>query len=698
MKRKLLIAVPMTGLLAASLAKAQSFNTAVLYPLNLPSGFAFGGPSGFPQTASEGQVVGSGNNGNDQALLWTSGTATNLNPTNLSGVTSSYIIGTNGSQQVGYGLGTGTSNNPNALLWSGAANTVINLNPTNISGITSSYAYGTNGTQQVGFGSGTATSNNDHALLWTGSASTAVDLNPTNISTISNSFANYTDGTNQVGYGYGTGTTNNAHALLWSGAANTAVDLNPTNLTGITVSTANGASGTQEVGYGLGTGTGGNDQAMLWTGTAGSAVNLNPTNLSGISSSVANSTNGAEQVGYGFGSGTNDNTNAMLWGGTASSAVNLQSLLPSSGTWVFSEAYTIDSTGNIFGVAYGTYNGTTNSYAVEWAVAPQLTWNNSGGASPNDGMTWDVNNNNNWNNGSATTVYTDGSAVTFNDSNSGNYSVMLNTTVSPASVTVNNSSASYTIAGTGKIADAGTFTKTGSSNLTLGVGLSTSGLLIQNGNVQFAAGTAGGSGPAATSAITVGSLSIAGTSQLDITNNHMIVNYGTGTDPISSITAMIISGYNHGTWNGAGIISSTAATNNATPGNLLYGIGYADSADTGNPANLSSGTIEIAYTLLGDANLSGVVDGTDFGIVAANFNKGVSGWDQGDFSYDNVVDGTDFGDLAANFNKGVSGAAAWQAVVAFAAANGLMADVPEPATTGLLLMASAGILARRRRR
>jgi hypothetical protein len=52
------------------------------------------------------------------------------------------------------------------------------------------------------------------------------------------------------------------------------------------------------------------------------------------------------------------------------------------------------------------------------------------------------------------------------------------------------------------------------------------------------------------------------------------------------------------------------------------------------------------------------VDGTDFGIVAANFNMGVNGWDQGDFNYDGVVDGTDFGDVAANFNQGVSGAAA----------------------------------------
>ena len=378
-------------------------------------------------------------------------------------------------------------------------------------------------------------------------------------------------------------------------------------------------------------------------------------------------------------------------------------------------------------------NGGTNFNAGEAVPMGQLTdlttytWNNNNASGSGDGATWDAGTNSNWVNmetaatpANPTSTYTDGSgsAVQFNDTNSGHYSVTLNTTVHPGSVLVSNDYGNYTISGTGKIVDAGAFTKSGGDNLTLGVGLTTANLTITGGGfsnystsstaltgslMTLAPGVAGGKGPSATSAITVGALNIDGTSQLDITNNHMIVNYGTGTDPISSIAAMITSGYNAGKWNGPGIISSTAATNNATPGNLLYGIGYADSADPGNPAGLSSGTIEIAYTLLGDANLSGVVDGTDFGILAANFNKGVTGWDRGDFNYNNVVDGTDFGLMAANFNKGVSGGAVGlpayddPAILAFAAANGLLADVPEPATVGLLLMASAGMLARRRR-
>ena len=107
---------------------------------------------------------------------------------------------------------------------------------------------------------------------------------------------------------------------------------------------------------------------------------------------------------------------------------------------------------------------------------------------------------------------------------------------------------------------------------------------------------------------------------------------------------------------------SSAVQNN--PG---YGVGYADAADPGNPAGLPSGTIEIKYTLLGDADLNGVVNGVDYGIVAANFNKGVTAWDQGDFDYNGIVNGIDFGELAANFNKGSNAPAAAMPVTTFAA-------------------------------
>ena len=191
------------------------------------------------------------------------------------------------------------------------------------------------------------------------------------------------------------------------------------------------------------------------------------------------------------------------------------------------------------------------------------------------------------------------------------------------------------------------------------------------------------------------SLSISGTGGLDVNNNHLIINYGAGSDPISSIAALLSTGYHGGAWNGAGGIVSTAAAANSG----RYGLGYADAADTGNPAGLSAGTIEIKYTLLGDVDLNGVVNGIDFGILAANFNKGVSRWDQGDFNYDGIVNGIDFGSLAANFNQGASGSrGCGGALDAFAAANVLMADVPEPGTAALVAVAAAELLRRKSRR
>jgi autotransporter-associated beta strand protein len=192
---------------------------------------------------------------------------------------------------------------------------------------------------------------------------------------------------------------------------------------------------------------------------------------------------------------------------------------------------------------------------------------------------------------------------------------------------------------------------------------------------------------------TVASLAIAG-GTLDINNDHLVINYGpSGTDPIASIQSLLVTGRNGGSWDGAGGITSSAIASN--PG---YSIGYADSADTGNPAGLASGTIEIAFTLIGDADLNHTVNGIDFGILAANFNKSVTAWDQGDFDYNGIVNGIDFTALAANFNKAASNASDIAALDAFAAANGLLADVPEPVSAGLLLLGAAPLLFRRHRR
>jgi autotransporter-associated beta strand protein len=218
------------------------------------------------------------------------------------------------------------------------------------------------------------------------------------------------------------------------------------------------------------------------------------------------------------------------------------------------------------------------------------------------------------------------------------------------------------------------------------------GVSVTGGTLQLGAGT----GQAQMT-----SLSITGSGVLDVNNNHFILTYGS-SDPITTIAAYIATGYNGGAWNGPGGIISTAAQTSTN--GLLYGVGYADGAD-GVVVGLTSGQIEVIYTLLGDANLDGLVNGSDFNILAANFNQSITGWDQGDFNYDGLVNASDFNELAANFNQGVSGGAASAgdiaAVDAFAAANDLplpTSSVPEPSFIAFAGLVAIGILPRRSRR
>jgi fibronectin-binding autotransporter adhesin len=334
-------------------------------------------------------------------------------------------------------------------------------------------------------------------------------------------------------------------------------------------------------------------------------------------------------------------------------------------------------------------------------------WTNATGNS-----TWDTGASANFSVSSSPSVFHAGDVVTFNDSNNNGYNVTLNTTVTPGSVVFNNSAGDYNISGTGAIAGFGALFKFGSRTLTLNtINSYTGGTTVNAGTLVVGVNGAlptngaisiGAAGKlqlgVSTGLATLSSLSISAGGILDVTNNHIILSYG-AIDPASTIHALLQSGYNGGLWNGPGIDSSTAAL----PANSNFGIGYADGAD-GIVSGLSSGQIEIKYTLYGDANLDGVVNGDDFTILVGNLGKAVSGWDRGDFNYDGVVNGSDFTEFVGDLGKEANGADEvlpaneYAAIDAFAAANGLMQNIPEPTTGSLLLIGAADILRNRRRK
>jgi hypothetical protein len=144
---------------------------------------------------------------------------------------------------------------------------------------------------------------------------------------------------------------------------------------------------------------------------------------------------------------------------------------------------------------------------------------------------------------------------------------------------------------------------------------------------------------------------LAGTS-LEIGRSTVFISYSS-SDPLAAINSYLHNGYANGAWNGTptastGVITSSAAAANYIAGASTTGIGYADSSD-GQGINTVTNTIELTYTLYGDANLDGAVNAIDLQRLLFAFNTPGS-WDQGDFNYDGNVNAIDLQRLLFNFN------------------------------------------------
>ncbi len=191
----------------------------------------------------------------------------------------------------------------------------------------------------------------------------------------------------------------------------------------------------------------------------------------------------------------------------------------------------------------------------------------------------------------------------------------------------------------------------------------------------------------------VNSLSVdaAGGSKLDLGNNDAIIDYS-ATSPLTSIRNWIATGRNGGNWLGAGIISSSAASDPHT----ALGLGEAPTLGLSSFSGQSvdSSTVLVKYTYYGDANLDGQVDISDLGRLATAWQTSGS-WVNGDFDYSGFIDISDLGLLATNWQAGVGNPLAPSFDQALAAVGLGGVVVPEPAAATLMVLAISFLLSQR---
>lgn len=273
------------------------------------------------------------------------------------GFTSMQVTGLSGNVAVGDGIANGqTSAEP--VMWNFVSGAATILSQQYSGGWSAVYA--TDGTYQVGQlhddGNEPYSDPFTYAAVWSSSTTYLQTLSGGGLGVATTATA--VSGNSAVGYSYpdpdGFAGDFPDHALYWPNLdnPNSVVTLSYNGI-------ANGLSGNQVVGNS--SPESGPPHAMLWSTTTLLAIDLNPM---GIKASGAFGTNGMQQIGYG-------DDDAFVWSGTAASAINLNEFLPVQGTWNFAGATSIDQNGNIFGTAYGTYDGYNGEFAVEWSPVPE---------------------------------------------------------------------------------------------------------------------------------------------------------------------------------------------------------------------------------------------------------------------------------------------------------------------------------------
>jgi fibronectin-binding autotransporter adhesin len=243
--------------------------------------------------------------------------------------------------------------------------------------------------------------------------------------------------------------------------------------------------------------------------------------------------------------GTSGATTLTLQGVSGTNAAVTATNLTANGTVTLSVIGGATKLGEIPLIKYSTLTGTIGNFALASTLPPNvsavltndttgkfiglvitsingLTWQGANGG------TWDIASTTNWLYGGINSVYSDGSAVLFDDTGAKN--VTISQLVSPASTLVNNSSLNYTFTpatGSAGIGGPGGFTKLGAGTLNYAsVTNSYAGVtVIGNGQISLAAHSAISDGSGGYIPATLLEFS---TNSVVITNNAFLVLVGIG--------------------------------------------------------------------------------------------------------------------------------------------------------------------------
>jgi autotransporter-associated beta strand protein len=293
----------------------------------------------------------------------------------------------------------------------------------------------------------------------------------------------------------------------------------------------------------------------------------------------------------------------------------------------------------------------------------------------------------------------------------------LNATLGAAGATLDTTN--RTVSWSGHLSGAGGLTKLGTGTLTLlapsthsgGVNVTAGTLVIAHagglgtGGLSIASGATARVLPGLPQAVSVASVATAGSGQLDLTNNSMIIR----GMPLAQVQALVQQAFNAGHWDGAGggITSSTAAAASTTTA-----IGFASNALLHKTSfkgveGLSPTDVLVRYTYYGDADLNGTTTLDDFTLFLNGYQNAGDTWGKGDFDYSGSVTLDDFTLFLRGYQQQGAPLSQIEALIAGvpmspaerAAMLAAAQAVPEPAAAfAVLALASANLLRRRPRR